>query len=230
MTSKKEEIKDIQSPYLAARREWNERYGDYIQRAKVWQAVGITSLLIAAASVGGIAYFAGQNKLIPYVVEVDQKGAMVRTYQSTQMQATDQRVIRAQLAQFIKDVRTISPDLTVMKNAIRRLYTHLNNNSQASTFLNAYFSENNPFDQAKQYTVGVEILQLLPLSENSWQIEWSEQKFGRDGKNLGKRNYTATVLITLGNTVNELTILDNPVGMEIENIHWSADFQNKETE
>lgn len=225
---KKQDIKDISSPYLAARREWNERYGDYIKQARVWQKVGLISLLIAAASVGGVTYFAGQNKLIPYVVEVDQRGATVRTYESSKMQDVDQRIIRAQLAQFIKDVRTVSPDLTVMKNAIKRLYTHLNNTSQASAFLNEYFAANNPFEAAKEHTVGVEILQLLPLSENSWQIEWAEQKYGRDGKNLGKRNYTATVSITVGNTVNELTILENPVGMEVENIHWSADFKTKE--
>lgn len=225
---KKQDIKDVNSPYLAARREWNERYGDYIQRAKVWQGVGLVSLLIASASVGGVTYFAGQNKLIPYVVEVDERGATVRTYESSKMQAIDQRIVRAQLAQFIKDVRTVSPDLTVMKNAIKRLYTHLNDSSQASAFLNRYFSENNPFEAAQKYTVGVDILQLLPLSENSWQIEWAEQKYGRDGKDLGKRHYTATVSITTGNKVNELTILDNPVGMEVENIHWSADFQNKE--
>lgn len=223
----KSDIKDVHSPYLAARREWNERYGDYISQKKMWQAVGLVSLLVAAASVGGVTYFAGQNKLIPYTVEVDEKGATVRVYEMNKMQPVDQKIIRAQLAQFIKDVRTVSPDLTVMKNAITRLYTHLNSASQASTFLNEYFAANSPFERAKKSTVGVEILQLLPLSDNSWQIEWSEQEYGRDGKNLGKRNYTATVSITVGNTVNEVTILDNPVGMEVENIHWSADFQNK---
>lgn len=225
--SKPKQSKEIQSPYLLARREWNERYGDYIQSAKVWRQVGVVSLLIAAASVGGITYFAGQNKLIPYVIEVDQKGATVRTYEATQMQNIDQRVVRAQLAQFIKDIRTISPDSTVMKNAIKRIYTHLSNSSQAATFINEYFQKNNPFDKAQEYTTSVDILQLLPLSEKNWQIEWVEQKFGRDGKDLGKTNYTATILVSVGNKVDELTILDNPIGLAIENIHWSKDFQAK---
>lgn len=222
------ENKEILSPYLSAKREWNERYGDYISQKRNWQMVALASLVIAAAGVGGVTYFAGQNKLIPYVVSVDERGATVQVYEMSKMQPVDVKVIRAQLAQFISDVRTISPDLTVMKNAIKRLYTHLNNSSQATTFLNEYFSSDSPFAKAKKSTIGVEIQQILPLSDNSWQIEWSEQEYGRDGKDLGKRSYTATLLITVGNTVNEATILDNPIGLEVENIHWSADFQNKE--
>lgn len=225
---KKIDIKDIQSPYLLARREWNERYGDYIAQARNWKWVAIISLLISLASVGGVTHFASQNKLIPYVVEIDKRGATVAVYESSKMQAVDPRVIRAQLAQFITDIRTVSPDLTVSKNAIKRIYSHLNNNSQASTFLNEYFSNNSPFEQAREKTVGVEILQLLPLSENSWQIEWAEQTYGRDGKNLGRLNYTATVNISAGNAVSEQTILENPIGMEVLTMHWSADFRNKQ--
>lgn len=222
------EIKNIHSPYLAARREWNERYGSYIKQKKIWQIVGILSLIIAIASVIGITYFASQNKLIPYVVEVDERGATVKVYESSKMQEIDQRIVRAQLAQFIKDVRSISPDSVIMKNAIKRLYTHLNSSSQAASFLNDYFTNNNPFEKAKDHTVYVEILQLLPLSPNSWQIEWAEQTYGRDGKNLGKKNFTATLTITTGNSVNEHTILENPIGLEVESLYWSADFQIKE--
>jgi len=31
----------VDTPYLAARREWNERYGDYIARARNWRWAGI---------------------------------------------------------------------------------------------------------------------------------------------------------------------------------------------
>lgn len=147
----------IRSPYLDARREWNERYGSYIQQKKLWQAVAIVSLLIAVAGVGGVTYFAGQNKLIPYVVEVDERGATVRVYEGSRMKEADQRVIRAQLAQFIKDIRTISADSTVLKNAIHRAYTHINNQSQAASFLADYFNTENPFKKAREFTSNVEI-------------------------------------------------------------------------
>lgn len=115
----------------------------------------------------------------------------------------------------------------MQKNAIRRLYSHLGDNSQATNVVNQYFRENDPFIRAQKKTVAVDIQQLLPLSDNTWQIEWSEQEYGRDGKILGKNNYTATATVSIGNTVNEQTILFNPIGMYVTDLHLSADFKVK---
>ena len=37
------------SPYLIARREWDERYGGLIKRAQQWRATAILALLVALA-------------------------------------------------------------------------------------------------------------------------------------------------------------------------------------
>lgn len=221
------DIADLHNPYLNARREWNERYGDYIASARRWQMIGLGSLTLAVTCTGGLIYFAGQNKLIPYVVEVDERGATVQVYESSRQQKADPRVVRAQLAQFIRDLRAVSADRTVGKVAITRLYTQLNNGSQASSFINTYFKEHSPFTTSRDKTVAVDILQLLPLSENTWQAEWSEQSYGRDGKDLGKANYTATMNVSVGNRVTEQTILYNPIGLEVKELHWSIDFLEK---
>ena len=39
-----------------------------------WQILGLLSLLIALAGVGGMIYIGSQSKFIPYVVEVDKLG------------------------------------------------------------------------------------------------------------------------------------------------------------
>ena len=36
-----------ENPYLAARQEWNERYGSYVKAAAAWRIVGITGMLMA---------------------------------------------------------------------------------------------------------------------------------------------------------------------------------------
>lgn len=223
-----DDIKAIKSPYLAARREWNERYGGYISAAKNWRGVGIISLLLAAVCVGGVIYFASQNKLIPYVVEVDSRGNTVTVYKATEMKTVNPNIIKANLGQFIRDLRSVSADMTVQKAAIYRLYTHLKSNTQASIFVDDFFIANSPFKRAEKRTVSVDILQLLPLSDTTWQIEWSEQEFSRDGKRFPKTSYTATATISVGNDVDEKTILLNPIGMMIDNLHWSADFNNKD--
>ena len=50
-----------ENPYLAARQEWNERYGSYVRSAAAWRIVGILGLsnrigLPAIAAYGFIAF------------------------------------------------------------------------------------------------------------------------------------------------------------------------------
>jgi type IV secretory pathway TrbF-like protein len=62
------------SPYLAARREWDERYGNLITRAKNWRTAAFLALLVAIAETGGLIALALKNKTVPYVVAVDNLG------------------------------------------------------------------------------------------------------------------------------------------------------------
>ena len=62
------------NPYLNAKAEWLERYGDYIRQKRNWQIVAFICLVIAFVSVLYVGYMGTQNKLIPYVIEVDKLG------------------------------------------------------------------------------------------------------------------------------------------------------------
>ncbi|MHC2585156.1 type IV secretory pathway TrbF-like protein [Bradyrhizobium diazoefficiens] len=35
------------NPYLAARQEWNERYGSYVKAAATWRTIGIVAMVMA---------------------------------------------------------------------------------------------------------------------------------------------------------------------------------------
>src|SRR5574338_1111009 len=61
---------EAENPYLAARRTWNDHVGSVISQRQTWQVIGILSLLIALAGVGGVIHIGSQSKFIPYVVEV----------------------------------------------------------------------------------------------------------------------------------------------------------------
>ena len=68
---------DRKSVYLEARREWNERYGDYIAREHAWKLGFFVMGLISIVCAGGMAYLSSQSKLVPYVVAVDKLGFAV---------------------------------------------------------------------------------------------------------------------------------------------------------
>ncbi|WP_297505203.1 VirB8/TrbF family protein, partial [Ferrovum sp.] len=53
------------NPYLNAKREWDERYGDQIARAKSWRAAAFASLAVAGIAVVGITIIGSQSKIKP---------------------------------------------------------------------------------------------------------------------------------------------------------------------
>src|SRR5260370_41003559 len=58
------------SPWIAAKREWNERYGDLISRARNWRIAALLALLLALVEAGGriLLSFPGENT--PLIVAV----------------------------------------------------------------------------------------------------------------------------------------------------------------
>ncbi len=142
----------MNSPYLDARREWNERYGSYIQSARRWRTLAFISLAIAGVAVAGVVYLASQNKLVPYVVEVNHDGNALQVYHAEKMQPIDRRVVRAQLSQFVQDVRSVSSDFAVQRQSVHRAFAHLSPDMPAYTAVNDWFRKNVPFDRAKTET------------------------------------------------------------------------------
>src|ERR1700691_3012429 len=62
------------NPYLAARREWDERYGDLITRAKNWRWMAASCSLIALVATAGIVWLSTRSHVVPFVVLVENLG------------------------------------------------------------------------------------------------------------------------------------------------------------
>ena len=81
-----------ENPYLSARREWNERYGDYIARARNWRRAAFAALAVSLVLAIGVAWQAAQSKVVPYVVEVDKLGDAVAVGRADRAAPADSRV------------------------------------------------------------------------------------------------------------------------------------------
>ncbi|MDE2253361.1 MAG: type IV secretion system protein, partial [Betaproteobacteria bacterium] len=83
------------NPYLNARREWDERYGDQIARAKSWRIAAIAALAVASVAVAGVAYIGAQSKIKPFVVAIDKMGSPIAVAQPSNGSGVTQRIIEA---------------------------------------------------------------------------------------------------------------------------------------
>lgn len=219
--SSSKSVPESSNPYLAARLEWNERYGSFIQQANMWRGFAFGSLLIAVIAVGGSLYQASKSKLIPYVIEVDKLGTTVGVKRADEAKQADHRVVRAALAAFVQNTRMVSPDGYLQKAALLNAYAYLSNADPSTAALNEFFSKNSPFERAQTETVTVEINTALPLTKDSWQIEWTETVRTRKGAVKEVSRWKAVSSIYLAAPTTEAAMLKNPLGVFIKDYSWT---------
>ena len=211
-----------ENPYLAARQEWSERYGDHIQAARSWRLVGITALVMAVVGFGYALFQSTQVKLVPYIVEVDKLGTAVTAGTPQQIEYADPRVVRATLGAFVSNLRSVTPDAVVQKQYIDRTYALLRTADPATEKVNAWYRGNSPFDKAKTATVAVEVSNIVALSSQTYQIDWTEYERDRKGKETASRRFRGIATVTLTPPQDEGVIRLNPIGLYLKDFEWTA--------
>ncbi len=219
-------VSEEHNPYLDGRREWLERYGSYISRAAQWRAFAFFCLVLTGISISGNVLQALQVKAVPYIVEVDKLGRSGRVSRAEDARDTPLRLIQADIAACITDWRTVTADIELQKQMIQRL-THFVSGS-ARGVLKEYYAANNPYEIArsgKLVQVSVDSLPL-PISRNSYRVEWTEATRAHTGAVLDKQQYQATVSIRIEPPTSEAVLLHNPGGVYLTSLSASRVFQN----
>jgi type IV secretion system protein TrbF len=212
-------MKDL-NPYVEARREWNDRYLDLVRARRWWQVAAVSELVLVATLGGGLVALSLQHKTVPYVVEVDSLGAAVAVKPADAAgRPTDERIVRYQLAAFIRGARTVMTDRTAMKRSFEQVYAYAR--GPARVFLDDHYRTNNPFETAKTYTVSAAVTSLLQVSDRSWQVRWSEEQRSLDGALLGRSNWEAVLTVEMAPPTTADAIQANPFGLYVTEIRWT---------
>ena len=209
-------------------RTWNEHVGAVVSSRQTWQVVGILSLLIVLAAVGGLIHIGSQSKFVPYVVEVDKLGQAVAVAPAQRAAAVDQRVVHASVASFVSDARLVTPDVALQRKAVFRLYSMLSANDPATAKTNEWLNgseDSSPFKRAAKETVSTEILSVIPQTPDTWQVDWMETTRDRQGvvKGLPVRMRALVTVYTVATTPNttEEQVRNNPLGIYVRDFSWS---------
>ena len=62
----------------------------------------------------------------------------------------------------------------------------------------------------------------MPLSNQSYQIDWTEYERDRKGKEIGVRRFRAVATVVLTPPQDEAVIRLNPIGLYIRDLDWTA--------
>ena len=216
-----------ENPYLSARKEYSDRYGSAVKDAARWRQISILMVLLCLAFGGTMMWLASQNKVVPYIVQVDKQGYAVAIKSAREGSIADTRVVVAALGGFFVNFKTVVTDVASQRRMVNDVYSYLAKNSSAETSVSQYYKEHNPFiatQDKREYTIQVEIRSIVRSGgdDKSWQVLWAEEKVDQ-GAIIERTEWRALVSVVVS-PVRELEeVLKNPLGIFITEINMAQD-------
>jgi len=160
------------TPYQKAGQIEDRRLGRANARGNRWCLAFCGAMGLAALSTSGLIYQSAQASIVPWVVEVDETGAVKASGPAeTNFKPSDAQIAH-QLARFITNVRSVSIDPVVLRENWLSAYNFATD--QAALTLNTYANENDPFADIGQRSVTVDITSIVRSSDDSFEVRWRE--------------------------------------------------------
>ena len=205
--------------FLRARREWDDRYAGLARGKRNWQLTALVLLLTLLVATSGLVWLLTRSRVTPYVVEVDRHGQAVALGPAKPLEEADERFLRFVLSLYIHDLRSLLADSEAQKGLYDRAYDHTA--GAATDFLNRHFQDHNPFERAAKERIAVQVRSILPLSEDSWQVQWTETARNLAGRPLATSSWQAVLTVEMHPPTSTETLLENPLGLYVTEIHWT---------
>ena len=183
---------------------------------------GMLSLAVVALTAATL-YFAVFRTIDPYVLEIDENNNVSYGGPLTGTLQMDDAYTAPELGEFIEYWRTVTPDNTMQKKYVNRLYCMIPKGSVTQTKMNDYFTseQNDPFVKNKSQSVTTRIRQTSKLGGSTWQVEWYETSRSHDGSIMAEDSLFKGTLIVEKTKPDPNCREGNPLGVYVMDINWT---------
>lgn len=214
------------NPYLNARSEWQERYGDYISAAKNWRLVALASCGVTVLSLLTNYHLATKSGTVPFVMEVDRTGHTFFAGVPRAANLNEAAITKSALETWIRDSRSILADPYAERHYIDTVYAFLSKSSVAYRTLTSWYSDRQPFELAAKQTVDIVNINALPIGNEretkTWTVTWDEVTTMADGSRSEPVKWRANITFDrVPVSLGDARIKDNPTGILITQYSWS---------
>ncbi len=209
------------SGYAAARREWDERYGDLITRARNWRWIACLCALNSLILAGAVVWLSSRSRVVPFVVAVDNLGHPLAAGVAEQASVADERLKKAALAVWVEQLRTVTTDGIAQRVSIDRVYAHIGSGTQAQTFVSDFYRADPPHKRGQTETVAVEVKSVLPTSDRTFEVEWREVTRDLYGAIKMQEQWKGAFTIAVNPPRDERLARINPLGVYVTSANWS---------
>jgi len=212
----------VSEAVLSGRREYETVYASLAKGRRNWQVVAFALIGILGVVSVGFVRIVATSRVTPYVVEVDRFGRARAFGPVEPLKHTDTRVIIAQLAAFVRDVRSVMPSAAAESEVLARAYAFVDQG--AAAFLNAYFGDvrNDPRVIGRTATRVVEVTSVLPVPKSaSWKVQWVETEYPIVGGTPVASAWEGYFGVRIVPPQTEDAIEINPLGVYVTSVTWT---------
>ena len=204
------------------RREDDPYYNLAVSKENWRRAFFISAFALVLMTVAFIA-LSFQRKVQPWLVSVEDFDQVTVLGPAEKLNANHERLVRAELYKWIRNMRMINGDREFMKNQLREGFSMVS--SDVSSRLNKYYSEkgNDPIALTKDRRRSIEVSQILQTDEEgNWRIQWVETTMSTRGGNKETTQWEAFIKVENYPPTETTTILKNPLGLYVTELNWGA--------
>jgi type IV secretion system protein VirB5 len=210
----------VQTPYLRARQEWDERFGDQIKSRNNWRLAAFLSMATALVCVTGMVAIGYRSNTVPYVVALDDVGRAVPVIPAKQVAVKDVRLQEAVVARWVTNLRTVIADAVAQRRLVDEVYAETGQNSPASATITEFYSKNSPFDLLTKQTVDASVESIVQQSPKTYEVAWTEVTHDLNGNLMSSHRYRAFVSVVTQEVTDARQALVNPLGLYVTNLTW----------
>lgn len=214
------------TPYQKAAAIWDERLGSARVQARSWRLVAFGCLALSLCLAGGLVWLAARGQVVPYVVEVDRFGTVQAIGPVKAEYRPSDAQIAHHLARFIRNVRGLSIDPVVVRQAWLEAYDYVSD--QGARMLNAYATAHDPFRAIGERSVSVDVISIVRASADSFQVQWREETW-RQGSRLSAERWTAMLTIRIEPPRDAERLRKNPLGIYVHGLDWTRQLDRGES-
>ena len=213
------------NPFLAARNEFSNAFGDLARGKRNWQVVAFATLALLATVTIAYVHLASAARVVPYIVTVDRLGQVLAVGRADALGRPDDRLIASQLAQFVRDIRTVLPAAAAAAEAelLRQGYAFVG--AGPAAFLNDYFSSplHDPRVLGLRVSRQVDVASVLRVPESDvWRLRWTETERSLEPggleRTLAWEGYCSVKVVP---PTSPEAVEENPLGLSISSLAWT---------
>ena len=207
------------SPEKLSRAVWEERHGSLARERDRWMRISMGCVCLAAVAMGFGIWAAVKTEYVPYIVTIDGLNRPAAALAPREIAEWPDAVVRHELAEFVRDWRSVSSDARAMEGRLRRIQYLLEQGSAADSKVIEWARDpdTSPVRVARTHTADVGIVAVNFLAGRSWIVDWTETRRSRgSGTAEEVRRYQGTFVLGRRAVRDAAVLLRNPLGLVVE--------------